>query len=97
MEYQAVGNRTKHNDIRWHHLRSLMRGENRHLQAVFTRSENKFANLATKNVSENIHTNLACQLKDGTIAQVIFDNAERENVKNRHISFVELCFPERRR
>ena len=27
MENQAVGNRTKHIDIRWHHLRSMMVGE----------------------------------------------------------------------
>jgi hypothetical protein len=89
MENQAVGNRTKHIDIRWHHLRSLMRGENPRLQVVFTRSENNFADLATKNVTENVHTHLASQLKDGRIAQVIFDNAEREDVKNRHISFVD--------
>lgn len=89
MENQAVGNRTKHIDIRWHHLRSLMRGENPRLEVVFTRSESNFADLATKNVTENIHTHLASQLKDGRIARVIFDNAEREDVKNRRISFVE--------
>jgi len=90
MENQAVGSRTKHIDIRWHHLRELMRGENPRLRVVFTRSENNFADLATKNVTENVHTFLAAQLKDGRISQAIFDNAEREDVKDRHISFVEL-------
>jgi len=71
-----------------------VRIENPRLQVVFTRSENNFADLATKNVTENIHTQLATQLKDGRIAQVIFDNAEREDVKNRHISFVGHSFSE---
>ena len=49
--------------------------------------------LATKNVSEAIHSNLASQLKDGRIAQVIFDHAEREDVKKKRVSFVGIRNP----
>jgi hypothetical protein len=87
MENQAVGNRTKHIDIRWHHLRSMMQGEDPRLQVVFIRSENNLADLATKNVTEALHTDLASKLKDGRIAQVIFSNAEREDVKSGRASF----------
>jgi hypothetical protein len=93
MENQAVGNRTKHIDIRWHHLRSLLRGENPRLRVLFTRSENNYGDLCTKNVTEAIHSNLASKLKDGRIAQAIFDNAEREDVKNRRVSFVGIRCP----
>ena len=71
MENQAVGNRTKHIDIRWHHMRSMMRGENPRLHVVFTPSENNFGDLVTKNVTESIRNHLATQLRDGRIADVI--------------------------
>ena len=87
MENQAVGNRTKHIDIRWHHLRSMMREEDPRLQVVFIRSENNLADLATKNVPDALHADLASKLKDGRIAQVIFGNAEREDVKSGRASF----------
>ena len=88
MENQAVGNRTKHIDIRWHHMRSMMRGESPRLRVLFIRSENNFADLATKNVSEGIHNHLASQLCDGRIADVIYANSEREDVKNPSVAFV---------
>jgi hypothetical protein len=59
MENQAVGNQTKHIDIRWHHMREMMTGENPRLRVLFTRSEENFADVLTKNVTEAIHMDLA--------------------------------------
>lgn len=86
MENQAVGNRTKHIDIRWHHLRSLLKGESPKLRVAFTRSEGNFADLETKNVSEAIHDKLATALKSGEISRIIFADLEREDVKKQHVS-----------
>ena len=42
-------------------------------------------------MTENIHSKLAVELKDGRIQQAIFTNAEREDVRNRRhrVSVVE--------
>jgi hypothetical protein len=86
MENQAVGNRTKHIDIRWHHMREMMTGENPRLRVLFTRSEENFADVLTKNVTEAIHTDLADRLKDGRISKAIFAATEREDVSKRTVS-----------
>jgi hypothetical protein len=86
MENQAVGNRTKHIDIRWHHMREMMTGENPRLRVLFTRSEENFADVETKNVTEAIHTELADKLKDGRISKAIFAATEREDVSKRTVS-----------
>ena len=49
----------------------------------FTRSENNYGDLATKNVTEAIHAKLAPMLKDGRIAHAItLANTKREDVSN---------------
>jgi hypothetical protein len=85
MENQAVGNRTKHIDIRWHHMREMMTGDNPRLRVVFTRSEENFADVETKNVTEAIHSDLADRLKDGRISKAIFDATKREDVSKRSV------------
>ena len=83
MENQAVGNRTKHIDIRWHHIRSMLDGDTPRMVIQFTRSENNFGDLATKNVTEAVHSKLAPMLRDGRIARaIILANTEREDVSN---------------
>jgi hypothetical protein len=68
MENQAAGSRTKHIDIRWHRMREMMTGDDPRLRVLFTRSEENFADVETKNVIEAIHTDLADRLKDGRIS-----------------------------
>ena len=82
MENQAVGNRTKHIDIRWHHMREMMTGDNPRLSVKFVPSEENFADLETKNVTEAVHSHLADRLTDGRIAEAIFAVVGREDVVN---------------
>jgi hypothetical protein len=81
MENQAVGSRTKHIDVRMHHIREMMEGPNPRLRVMFTRSESNFADVLTKNVSERIFTQLVPSLKAGDIARVMFETVDREDVK----------------
>jgi transposase InsO family protein len=83
MENQAVGNRTKHIDIRMHHIREMMHGNTPRMVVRFTPSELNFADPMTKNVTEAIHRELVPALKDGTIADCIYETVDREDVKNR--------------
>jgi hypothetical protein len=83
MENQAVGNRTKHIDIRMHHIREMMSGEDPRLRVIFTPSELNFADPMTKNVTEAIHGTLIADLKGGDIADRIFETVDREDVNNR--------------
>ncbi len=80
MENQAVGNRTKHIDIRMHHIREMMSGEEPRLRVIFTPSELNFADPMTKNVTEAIHGVLIADLKGGGIADRIFEIVDREDV-----------------
>ena len=50
MENMSVGPRTKHIDIRWHHLRSLI--EDSWIKVQFVRSAANVADLCTKNLPE---------------------------------------------
>jgi hypothetical protein len=88
MENQAVGSRTKHIDIRWHHMREMMSGDDPRLRIVFTRSEDNFADVETKNVTEAIHKDLADRMKDGRISKAIFDAVEREDVSKNALTTV---------
>ena len=81
MENQAVGSRTKHIDVRMHHIREMMEGPNPRLRVMFTRSESNFADILTKNVSERTFTQLVPALKSGDIARVMFETVDREDVK----------------
>jgi hypothetical protein len=84
MENQAVGNRTKHIDIRWHHIRSMLDRDTPRMVIQFTKSENNFGDLTTKNVTEAVHSKLAPMLRDGRIGAhaIILANTEREDVSN---------------
>jgi len=84
MENQAVGNRTKHIDVRMHHIREMMQGPDARLRVLFTRSESNFADVLTKNVNERIFTQLVPSLKNGDIASVMFQAVDREDVKKRY-------------
>ena len=88
MENQAVGFRTKHIDIRWHHIREMMKGDDPRLSVQFVPSEENFADLETKNVTEGIHSHLANRLKDGRIQSAIFAANGREDVKKHNISYM---------
>ena len=81
MENQAVGNRTKHIDIRMHHIREMMHGPDPRMRVMFTRSESNFADVLTKNVIEQTFTQLVPGLKNSDIAEVIFNTVDREDVK----------------
>ena len=85
MENQAVGNRTKHIDIRMHHIREMMSGEEPRMRVIFTPSELNFADPMTKNVTEAIHGVLIADLKSGGIADRIFETVDREDVNNRNV------------
>ncbi|MFM8621801.1 MAG: reverse transcriptase domain-containing protein, partial [Holophagaceae bacterium] len=84
IENKAVGNRTKHIDIKMHHIREMVATgeETPRLRVMFTPSEMNFADPMTKNVSESIHQSLVPQLKDGRIARAILDTVNREDVGN---------------
>ena len=49
--YQAVGSRTKHIDIRTHYVRNLI-NEEEIIKTLFVKSENNAADIFTKNVTE---------------------------------------------
>jgi len=80
IENQAVGSRTKHIDIKMHHIREMMQGSDPRMIVVFTRSEMNFADPMTKNVTDSIHQSLVPALKDGRIADAIFATVNREDV-----------------
>jgi Reverse transcriptase (RNA-dependent DNA polymerase)/gag-polypeptide of LTR copia-type/Zinc knuckle len=80
IENQAVGSRTKHIDIKMHHIREMVGGNNPRLKVIFTPSESNFADPMTKNVTEQIYQSLVPVLKDGRIADVIYETVNREDV-----------------
>ncbi|MFM8622139.1 MAG: reverse transcriptase domain-containing protein, partial [Holophagaceae bacterium] len=82
IENKTVGNRTKHIDIKMHHIREMSSDEveEARLQIMFTNSQTNFADPMTKNVTESIQESLIPPLKDGRIAEVIFHTVNREDV-----------------
>ena len=83
IENQAVGNRTKHIDIRMHHIREMtssMEGELPRMTVTFVRSEENAADVLTKNVTEKIHDKLVPLIREGRLLEV-YDSAHREDVK----------------
>ncbi|GAX17144.1 hypothetical protein FisN_UnNu082, partial [Fistulifera solaris] len=74
MENQVVGNRTKHIDIRMHHIREMMSKEGNmdpRLVVKFVKSENNIADIATKNVTEKVHDRLAPIVREGLMREFI--------------------------
>ncbi len=51
MENQAVGNRTKHIDIRVHYIQEMTSGDDPRFRVVFIPLEMNFADLMTKNAT----------------------------------------------
>ena len=83
MENQVVGNRTKHIDIRMHHIREMMSAvgdEEARLIVKFIRSEKNIADLETKNVTEMIHSLLVPIVREG-LMKVLISASDREDVK----------------
>jgi hypothetical protein len=76
---QQIGARTKHIDVKYHHVKDML--EDGELELRFVRSEHNFADLMTKNVREAIHTTLSVPLMDGTMATA-FGSRDEEGVKN---------------
>ena len=82
IENKAVGNRTKHIDIRMHHIREMVEGtEDKapRMEVRFIPSEANIADLETKNDTEKIHNYLMPILKNG-LFRWIYDKANREDV-----------------
>ena len=52
MENQAVGQRTKHIDIRYHHIREMI--ENNWMKVKFIKSEENIADMEMKNLLVNL-------------------------------------------
>lgn len=69
--------------------RSMLEGDSPRMVVQFTRSENNFGDLATKNVTEAVYSKLAPMLKDGRIAHAItLTNTKREDVSNHRVHMV---------
>jgi hypothetical protein len=65
-----VGQRTKHIDVKWHHVREMVKSNR--LRVIYIRSEENPSDILTKNTVKH-----AGRLKDGTLL-IAYDN--RENV-----------------
>lgn len=76
---QQIGTRTKHIDVKYHHVKDML--EDGELVLKFVRSEENFADLMTKNVRDNIHATLSVPLMDGTM-DTVFGTSDEEDVKN---------------
>jgi hypothetical protein len=76
---QQIGARTKHIDVKYHHVKDML--ENGELELCFVCSEHNFADLMTKNVRETIHSALSIPLMDGTMATA-FGGCDEEGDKN---------------
>jgi hypothetical protein len=79
IENQAVGARTKHIDVRMHHIREMI--NDKRMRTKFIRSENNAADVLTKNVTEKIHNTLVPKIKHGELT-AIYDTATREDVSD---------------
>jgi hypothetical protein len=76
---QQIGTRTKHIDIKYHHVKDMI--EDEELEVIFIRSEDNFADIMTKNVKEQIHTRLSEPVQSGTMLQPL-ERGNGEDVKN---------------
>lgn len=83
IENQVVGARTKHIDVRMHHIREMTSKEGdkeARLVVKFVRSEDNFADIETKNVTELIHDRLVPLMREGKMLTLI-PASDREDVK----------------
>ena len=65
IENDAVGSRTKHIDVKMHHIKEMRRGPKPRLVVKYVRTEENMADLQTKNVTEKLNTKLGNRLKNG--------------------------------
>jgi hypothetical protein len=73
-----------------HHIREMTQGDDPRMEVRFTKSENNFADPMTKNVVEAIFHSLVPLIKDGRIADRIYDAVNREDVgKTGHVHMLE--------
>ena len=78
MENQANGNRTKHIDVPWHHLREMI-NEGR-LKVHFVKSGDNVADLQTKNLPEEVMVKHRETIRSGSLKNDLLD-VDREDVK----------------
>jgi hypothetical protein len=62
---QQVGSRTKHIEVRHHYIREMV--DRGHIEVRFVNSQGQYGDIATKNVTEKIHEDLAEALASGNI------------------------------
>ena len=89
---RQVGQRTKHIDVRDHFIRGLI--EDGKVQVVFTRSEDNYADILTKNVNQELFRKHAKDIDNG---RLIYDtttekvmtikNDESEIIEERHFCY----------
>jgi len=78
MENQAVGQRTKHIDIRYHHIREMI--ENNWMKVKFIKSEENIADMETKNLPVNLLEKHRETIKTGKMIERLA-SADREDVR----------------
>ena len=65
MKNDQVGQRTKHIDVKWHHVRDMIR--NKELAVGYLRSEDNPLDIMTKNTKEALFVKHSKSIKDGTL------------------------------
>ena len=84
MKNDQVGQRTKHIDVKWHHVRDMIKGGD--LVVVYIRSEDNPADILTKNTKEALFVKHALSMKKGVLLvgaldrEDVVDMVERELV-----------------
>lgn len=69
IENDVVGSRTKHIDVKMHHIKDMRQGPKPRLTVEHVKTDENMADLQTKNVTENINTKLGNRLKNGDFMQ----------------------------
>ena len=93
---RQVGQRTKHIDIRAHFIRKMV--EQKMLEVNFTKSENNYADILTKNVNQELFKKHSDQIDKGELKYEIKESGEmvmaineEENDGNRGRKYLCLC------
>ena len=82
---RQVGQRTKHIDIRYHFIRNMV--EDNVLKVEFTRSENNYADILTKNLNQELFNKHASKINNGLLEygkkteQVMMITSQEEEMK----------------
>jgi hypothetical protein len=89
MNNDQVGQRTKHIDIKWHHIMDMIQDGD--LIVAYIRSEDNPADIMTKNVKEALYVKHAVAIKNGVL--VVVGHRNREDVV---VDVVALVYEVRR-